>query len=321
MSDALTYVSVFSGAGGLDLGLDAAGWTPLAQVECDDDAVGTLELAARRRAKEPDGFETRVICGRIEQVDPKALRHSLGLRRGQLPLLAGGPPCQPFTTHGLRQSIVDRRATEVWPGYLAYVDEFRPQALLIENVDGLLSAALKHRPLLERGGNAAPLDDDERKGSFLRWFIGELNGRGYTVAWGVAEAADYGVPQMRQRAIVIGVRANRACYLPPAKFGQPGQPTFRTLRQAVRGLRDLGPVQPLSARKRAVYALIPPGGIGGACPTTCSGRRWAARTPRRAARAAGGGGSPGMRPRRPSSGCRITRPPLSCIPTNSGVCP
>lgn len=257
---ALTYVSLFSGAGGLDLGLDAAGWTALAQIECDDDAVGTLELAARRRAKEHAGLETRVVAAPIERVDPAALRRSLGLRRGQLRLLAGGPPCQPFTTHGLRQSIIDRRATEVWPGYLQYVDEFRPRALLIENVDGLLSAALRHRPLLERGRAAAPLDDDERKGSFLRWLLGELTARGYTVSWGVAEAADYGVPQMRQRAIVIGVRGNRPCFLPPARFGQPRQPAFRTLRDAVRVVCEPGPVQPLSVRKRAVYRLIPPGG-------------------------------------------------------------
>lgn len=80
------------------------------------------------------------------------------------------------------------------------------------------------------------------------------------MAWGVAEAADYGVPQMRQRAIVIGVRGSRPCYLPPARYGIPGQPPFRTLRDAMQGVEELGPVQPLSARKRAVYALIPPGG-------------------------------------------------------------
>lgn len=253
-------MSVFSGAGGLDLGLEMAGWTPLAQIECDDDAVATLELSARKRAKDPDSVETRVVGGRIEDVDPRSLRHSLGLKRGELPLLAGGPPCQPFTTHGLRQSITDRRAEKVWPGYLAYVDEFRPKALLIENVDGLLSAALQHRPLRDRGRANEPLLEEERKGSFLRWLIAELNDRGYTVTWGLAEAADYGVPQMRQRAIIIGVRGAKPCFLPPAQFGQVGQPAFRTLREAVEELGEIGPVQPLSARKRAVYDLVPPGG-------------------------------------------------------------
>lgn len=253
-------MSLFSGAGGLDSGLEDAGWEPLAQIECDLDCVATLELAARRRAKHDVGVETRVIAGGIEDVDPANLRRSLGLCKGELPLLAGGPPCQPFTTHGLRQSIVDRRAAEVWPGYLRYVDEFRPRSLLIENVDGLLSAALKHRPLASRGSTAAPLDEDERKGSFLRWFMGELAARGYTVSWGVAEAADHGVPQMRQRAIMIGVRGSVPCFLPPASFGQPGQPRFRTLRDALAPVRDPGPVQPLSVRKRAVYELVPAGG-------------------------------------------------------------
>ena len=259
-SSSLPFLSVFSGAGGLDLGLEAAGWQPFAQIECDDAAVGTLELAARRRSKSDEVVETRVIAAPIEGVAPRALRHSLGLKRGELPLLAGGPPCQPFTTHGLRQSIIDRRAAEVWPAYLRYVDEFKPRAVLIENVDGLLSAALRHRPLLERGGVAAPLGEDERKGSFLRWFVAELAQRGYAVSWGVAEAADYGVPQMRQRAIVIGVRGSRPCFLPRAEFGQAGQLPFRTLSDALADVHELGPVQPLSARKRAVYDLIPPGG-------------------------------------------------------------
>lgn len=253
------FVSLFSGAGGLDLGLEAAGWYPLAQIECDDDAVGTLELAARKRAKNDDRPETVIIPHKIEDYSPVALRKQLRLRKGQLPLIAGGPPCQPFTTHGLRQALLDRRAAEVWPTYLEYVDEFQPKALLIENVDGLLSAALKHRPLAKRTRDA-PLSFEERKGSFLHWLLQELAGRGYTLSWGVVEAADYGVPQMRQRSIIIGVRGKSPCFLPPSQFGQPDQPPFRTLRDAIKSLEDLGPVQPLSERKRSVYAMIPPGG-------------------------------------------------------------
>ena len=258
--DELTCVSVFSGAGGLDLGLDLAGWKVLAQVELDLDAVGTLELAARRRAKTGDAVETRVVAAPIEDTPPRALRHSLGLERGQLTLLAGGPPCQPFTTSGLRQSIGDRRAAAVWPSYFDYVDEFQPAALLIENVDGLLSAALRHRPLAQRGKGSAALESDERKGSFLQWVVQELSARGYSTSWGLVEAADYGVPQMRQRSIIIGMRGHLPCYLPSPKFGQPGQPGFRTVGQALENIGDLGPIQPLSARKRAVYELIPPGG-------------------------------------------------------------
>ncbi|MEW9517781.1 DNA cytosine methyltransferase [Streptomyces tubercidicus] len=254
-------MSLFSGAGGLDLGLESAGWRPLAQVECDADAVGTLKLAALRRAESsPDQAPPLIIADRIEECDPAKLRKQLGLRKGQLTLIAGGPPCQPFTTHGLRQALTDRRAAEVWPTYLHYLDEFQPKAILIENVDGLLSAALKHRPLSLRNAEGGILTFDERKGSFLHWLLNELADRGYTASWGLAEAADYGVPQKRQRAILLGIKGKTPCFLPKPKFGQPGQDPFRTLKDAIHDLDSLGPVQPLSPRKQAVYEKIPAGG-------------------------------------------------------------
>ncbi len=219
-------VSLFSGAGGLDLGLERAGWRIVAQVEMDADCAGTLANEAKRvgvesRAgselaelgDEPIGEgERAILCSPIEGVDPGQLRDALGLEPGALDLLAGGPPCQPFTTTGLRKAITDRRAETAFPTWLKYVDSFQPRAFLMENVDGLLSAALKHRPLARRGKGHPPLDDDEKKGSFLRWLLTELCDRGYSVTWGVVEAADYGVPQMRQRALLVGVRA---LLLPP----------------------------------------------------------------------------------------------------------
>ncbi len=253
--DDLAVVSLFSGAGGLDLGLECSEWRILAQVEIDEDCVGTLQNEAARRR-----LETKIIEDRIEDVSPAILRVQLGLRKGELTLLAGGPPCQPFTTSGLRQAINDRRASSLFPAYFEFIDEFRPRMLLIENVDGMLSAALCHRPLTERGPGNPPLKPAEQKGSFLRWFLNELVERGYSVSWGVLEAADYGVPQMRQRAILIGVLGDEPCYLPPPRFGYPGLPKYRTVAWALSHVTELGPVQPLSIRKREVYALIPPGG-------------------------------------------------------------
>jgi DNA (cytosine-5)-methyltransferase 1 len=250
-----TAVSLFSGAGGLDLGLAKAEWKVLAQVEVDGDSVDSLHKHSKFHVEAP-----LLLNERIEDVSPGHLRRSLGLRKGQLTLLAGGPPCQPFTTSGLRQSINDARAASLFPRYLEFVREFKPRALLIENVDGLLSAALSHRPLVDRGSGSPPLQESERKGSFLRWLLNELGGLGYSLSWGVAEAADYGVPQMRQRAIIIGIRGKSPCFLPAATFGGDGLPPYRTLRQALRHVKELGAVQPLSTRKRRVYAHIPPGG-------------------------------------------------------------
>ena len=242
-------LSLCSGAGGLDLGLERAGWHTAVQIEMDADCVKTL--ASRATQKHPP----EIIQAPIEAVQPIAIRKKLGLRRGQLGLIAGGPPCQPFTTHGLRQGIRDVRATGVFPHYISFVKEFMPQAVLMENVDGLLSAALMHRRLVDRT-KIAPLQREEMKGSFLQWLVGELVGLGYAVSWGLVEAADYSVPQYRQRALLIGVQSDQPCYLPPER---PNALRL-TVRDALCDVADPGPIQPLSKRKRDIYQLIPPGG-------------------------------------------------------------
>ena len=91
-------------------------------------------------------------------------------------------------------------ASSLFQDYLEWIKEFQPHSVLIENVDGILSAALRHRPLHLCGGEANPLDWDEQKGSFLYWFVSELATLGYAMTWGVVESADYGVAQRRQRA-------------------------------------------------------------------------------------------------------------------------
>jgi DNA (cytosine-5)-methyltransferase 1 len=250
-----TTVSLFSGAGGLDLGLESSRWDLLAQVEMDPDCAGTLARQNDGRAR-----EVRLCAEPIECVKPAALRKNLGLKRGDLTLLAGGPPCQPFTTSGLRRALSDHRASSLFPAYLSFVRELRPAALLIENVDGMLSAALRHRPLVDRGRGRTPLAFEEMKGSFLHWFVGELTSLGYSVSWGVVEAADHGTPQLRQRAIVLAVRGAEPCFLPPPSFGRDGLPPYRTLRDALIQVDEIGPVQPLSERKREVYRHVPPGG-------------------------------------------------------------
>jgi DNA (cytosine-5)-methyltransferase 1 len=202
-----------------------------------------------------------VIPSRLEDLAPGQVLDDLGLCKGDLTLLAGGPPCQPFTTSGRRQGLQDARATTLFPAYLKWVDELDPQALLIENVDGLLSAALLHRPLVERGPRwPDDADPGERKGSFLKWLLDELKARKYAISWGIAEAADYGVPQMRQRAVVIAVKGSEPCWLPGPRYGGPGQLPFRTLRDALGQIKSLGDVMPLSDRKQEVYRQIPPGG-------------------------------------------------------------
>ena len=244
----LTALSVCSGAGGLDLGIEAAGWRTLAQIEIDADSVATL-----RHHFEPHG--STVLHNGLEDIDPRELRLKLGLRRGQLGLIAGGPPCQPFTTHGRRRGISDARVSSLFPQYLRYIREFEPAAFIMENVDGLLSAALIHRPIHLRTRHL-PLTPEEMKGSFLKWLVSEMSQLGYCVSWGILDAVDFGVPQHRQRCFLIGVRSDEPCYLP---VHHP-EAQWRTVADAIGSLPDPGPIQPLSAAKQAIYSMIPQGG-------------------------------------------------------------
>lgn len=248
MKGDLRFLSLCSGAGGLDIGLEMAGWRALAQVEIDRDCCATLQALADRSGK-----PTKVIHAGLQLVDPRELRLALGLKRGELELVAGGPPCQPFTTHGLRQTLSDARAGAVFPAYMGFIREFEPQTVVIENVDGFLSAALEHVPLTERGRR--PLRRREMKGSFLEWALLELDMLGYSVSWGLAEAADHGVAQYRQRAILIGTRLGAPCHLPNASTK-----VARNVREGLAEVSEPGPIQPLSERKRNIYARIPEGG-------------------------------------------------------------
>jgi DNA-cytosine methyltransferase len=299
-------ISLFSGAGGLDIGLEKAAWRVLAQVEMDRSCVDTL-----KRRKIDEGLPRAVVYPkRVEDVSPATLRAKSGLEKGELELLAGGPPCQPFTTHGRRRALLDQRAESAFPTYLQYVEEFEPQALLMENVDGLLSAALQHRPLKTRGKEAPALVEEEMKGSFLRWLVGELVELGYAVSWGVAEAADFGVPQMRQRAILIGVKGTEPCYMPAPMHGPEGTHPYRTVREALAEVRGPSPVQPLSERKTAVYAHIPAGGNWRDLPPKMQ---------KETGRVAGGVASPGTPPHRQSSGCPTTPQLPSFTPMRSAA--
>jgi|GEM_PF-4529119 len=129
---ARSAVSLFSGAGGLDLGLERAGFEMLTQVDLDHPSVETLRRHAGRF-----GHADRVIEAPIEELDPRAIMRRLGLKPGQLDLLAGGPPCQPFTTTGRRRALQDGRAGSAFPAWLEWLRVFRPKALVMENVTGL----------------------------------------------------------------------------------------------------------------------------------------------------------------------------------------
>jgi DNA (cytosine-5)-methyltransferase 1 len=135
-----TVVSLFTGAGGLDIGLELTGrFVTLACLELEGTFCDTLE--ANRDAGRFGVPSTRIVRGDISKRDPEELMAELGLAPGDLDALVGGPPCQSFSTAGRRGTISDARGMLLWQ-FSRYVAAFRPKFFVMENVRGLLSAAV-----------------------------------------------------------------------------------------------------------------------------------------------------------------------------------
>lgn len=273
-------ISLFSGGMGLDIGLESTGrFQVVACVEKVPAFCETIRanLSAGRLHKDLKLFE-----GDISVLDPAEVMKAVGIKPGELDLLVGGPPCQSFSTAGKRGTVQDPRGTLLWQ-YLRFVDALRPKFFLMENVRGLLSAALRHRPIAnrpEKGG--APLEPDEEPGSVVRMFAEDLQKIAqspYHMDCFEVNAVNYGAPQLRERALFIGNRFSLPVNFPDPTHGpklasrevQPQQDLFepqrqnellpwRTLGDAIRDMREKSPVlMDFSERKKRYLSMVPPG--------------------------------------------------------------
>ena len=195
------FISLFSGAGGLDLGLERAGWDCLFATDFDPLAVRTLE--ANRGVSLGRGHralaDTVIEEADVHDLTGGAILAKLGAARGSVPLLAGGPPCQSWSSAGHQQGFDDPRGRLVGE-YLRIASEIDARWLIFENVRGLLTA---------RGRDGVP-------GSALAQVRHSLLQRGWQTRVELLNAADYGVPQRRVRLILIGYRAGDAPTIPTA---------------------------------------------------------------------------------------------------------
>lgn len=196
---AVEALDIFCGAGGLSLGLGRAGISVVAGVELDADAAATwTELHPAAQLVQCDA--NKVQWRRFDGVA----------------LVVGGPPCQPWSTGGLRRGDQDGR--DGWPAFLSALAALRPHAFLVENVAGLTEGVMRPR---------------------WRALHEELAGLGYSVTAKVLNAADYGVPQKRRRLIVVGVREGSSFSFPQPTHG-PGRPKAWLRAGSVVSARPLG---------------------------------------------------------------------------------
>ncbi len=167
-----TVIDLFAGVGGLSLGFEQAGFDVVLANEYDP------EIAAAYQTNHP---AARMLVGDITALD---LESTFGGHAGKIDVIIGGPPCQGFSQKGQRKTIHDSR-NFLFKYYVKVVDLVRPRYFVMENVPNLLTA---------------------EHGYFQREIAELFNGMGYQLNMGVLNAADYGVPQTRRRAVIIGKR-------------------------------------------------------------------------------------------------------------------
>lgn len=226
-------ISLFSGAGGLDLGVEAAGFTTRLCTDIDDYSCKTLSLNKDLQAQSQQHFLAEAtICQRnIKEYPTEEILADAHLFKEDVDLVYGGPPCQAFSVFGKRQGVNDPRGTLVWD-YIRVIREIRPKTFLFENVAGLLTidGGKVFQTLLHE---LSVTDDGEPC---------------YTLTHDLLNAAEYGIPQYRQRVIIYGVRNDlgKSVTIPrPTHYSNPSAPEEgllppKTVGEALRGL----PIEP-----------------------------------------------------------------------------
>jgi DNA (cytosine-5)-methyltransferase 1 len=224
-------LSFFSGAMGLDIGIEKAGFDVLFVSENDNYCRQTIKLMRPNIG----------LLGDINNITANEVLENAGLKTNDdVDLIIGGPPCQAFSTAGKRRGFNDNRGNV----FLKFIDiafQINPKYLVIENVRGLLSTPMMHRPHNKRGKGYPDLGLDEMPGGALSFVLQEIKKAGYAYSFNLYNSANFGTPQTRERVIIICSRnGKRPPFLVPthSENGQNGLKKWRNFKQAVKGLDE-----------------------------------------------------------------------------------
>lgn len=242
MRPRLSVISLYTGVGGLDFGLEAAGFKTAVALEMDKTCCETLRVNRR----------WPVLEGDIHVFASRDILATAKLKRGEAALLAGGPPCQPFSkssywVSGDARRLKDPRSSTLG-AYLRVLEDTLPRVFLLENVHGLA------------------FDGKDEGLRFLLNGIKAINdrqGTNYSVEWKVLNTAEYGIPQIRERVFMIGDRLGRKFHFPIPTHSETGggdlfsrQEPYRTAWDALGDLPE-DPDEPSLEVGGAWGALLP----------------------------------------------------------------
>ena len=235
----MNTISLFSGAMGLDLGIEQAGFKIRVCVEMDKWAVETIRT----------NTDIPVIDQDINTVSTNEILAAAGLTREEVTLVVGGPPCQAFSTAGRQRGLADFRGNVILQ-YLRVIEDIRPPYFIMENVRGLMSAKLNYVPL-----DYIEYDSIKSiKGSVLQFITNEFKKLGYNISYALLDAANYGVPEHRERMVILGHIGSRVPIPSPThtKDGCHGTLLWNTLRDAIGDMEERDDLHYIPLRPKSI---------------------------------------------------------------------
>jgi DNA (cytosine-5)-methyltransferase 1 len=263
-----TLVSLFAGGGGLDIGLEDAGFRTVCAVDVDARCVETLEANKARgiisRLNRAPLSDAAILRADVAKLDGAAIMEASGL--GVRPtLMAGGPPCQPFSSSGKMLGLDDPRG-RLFEHYVRIASELLPDYILFENVRGLITA---------KGPTG-------RHGETLDMVRDAFEGIGYATSFALLNSADFGAPQRRVRIFMLGARDRALPDFPSPTHAQTRDGTSERLPWVpLETVLDRSPppedvVRPTAALAALLASVRPGSGMksSGAKETTRPGGHW-----------------------------------------------